>query len=76
MYGSRILRNSVIPIHKTLISTYTIVENKPYYSQYCHYVQCYCELYPNTKTTHCQITEIYQSVQKRLACDKQYVVEK
>ena len=69
MYGSRILRNttkySVTPISNTSRTTYNPIENKPY-SQYCHYISSYCELYPNIKTTHYQVTEIYQSIHNRL----------
>jgi len=73
MYSSRILRNTVKcianPISNTSITTYTSVENKQY-SQYCHYISSYHELYPNIKTTHYQVTEIYQSIHNRLNQDK------
>jgi len=69
MYGSMILRNTVKcianPISNTSRTTYNPIENKPY-SQYCHYISSYCELYPNIKTTHYQVTEIYQSIHNRL----------
>lgn len=81
MYGSRILRNTlkcnVTPMSNISNTTHKSksIENKSYF-QYCHYVQSYCELYPNTKTTHYQVTEIYQSIQNRLNRDKQCVMEK
>lgn len=79
MYGSRVLRNTLkcnaTPMSNISNMTHKSIENKPY-SQYCHYVQSYCELYPNIKTTHYQITEIYQSIQNRLNRHKQCVMEK